>query len=249
MSTRIDGRSLSDPRAISIEVGLQKNPAGSVLYRCGGTLIMISASVSEGAPDWIREAGSGWVTAEYVMHPCANPRRQRREGGGKVSGRSKEITRLIGRSLRAAVDMKRLGERTITVDCDVLDADGGTRTASISGGFVALCLAVNELRKKGLVPDGVIRKPVAAISVGYVGGKAMLDLCYEEDHRARVDLNIVGTESGEIIEVQGTAEGEPIARVDFDAMLDLGLESMPTLTAAQRDALTAADVPIDRLLA
>jgi ribonuclease PH len=247
MSTRIDGRSLSDPRPISIELGLQKNPAGSVLYRCGATLVMISASVSEGAPDWIRESGAGWVTAEYVMHPCANPRRQRREGGGKVSGRSKEITRLIGRSLRAAVDMKRLGERTITIDCDVLDADGGTRTASISGAFVALTLAVDELRKKGLVPDGVIRKPVAAISVGFVDNKAMLDLCYEEDHRARVDLNIVGTETGELIEVQGTAEGEPIARADFDTMLDLGLASMAEITAAQRAALTQADVPVDRL--
>jgi len=210
---------------------------------------MISASISEGAPDWMRDGGSGWVTAEYVMHPCANPRRQRREGGSKVSGRSKEITRLIGRALRAAVNLERLGERTITVDCDVLDADGGTRTASISGGFVALTLAVDQLRRKGLVPEGVIRKPVAAISVGHVDDRAMLDLCYQEDHRARVDLNIVGTESGDLIEVQGTAEGEPIARASFDEMLDLGLGSMSTLCAAQRDALTKADVPLDRLFA
>jgi len=228
---------------------LQGNPAGSVLYRCGGTLIMIAASVSEGSPDFLRDSASGWVTAEYVMHPCANPRRQRREGGAKVSGRSKEITRLIGRSLRAAVDLKRLGERTITVDCDVLDADGGTRTASISGGFVALALAIDSLRKKGLVPEGVIRKPVAAISVGHVDGSAMLDLCYQEDSRAQVDLNIVGTETGEIIEVQGTAEGEPIGRPEFDAMLTMGLSSMKTLAGFQREALAAADVSLDRLLA
>ena len=166
-----------------------------------------------------------------------------------MSGRSKEITRLIGRSLRAAVDLKKLGERTITVDCDVLDADGGTRTASISGGFVAMALAIDSLRKKGLVPDGVIRKPVAAISVGHVDNAAMLDLCYQEDSRAQVDLNIVGTESGDIIEVQGTAEGEPIERAKFDEMLSLGLGAMSTLTKFQRDALAAADVSLDRLLA
>ena len=249
MSTRIDGRGWDAPREVSIEVGLQANPAGSVLYRCGGTLIMIAASVNEGSPDFLRDSASGWLTAEYVMHPCANPRRQRREGGAKVSGRSKEITRLIGRSLRAAVDLKKLGERTITVDCDVLDADGGTRTASISGGFVAMALAIDSLRKKGLVPDGVIRKPVAAISVGHVDNAAMLDLCYQEDSRAQVDLNIVGTESGDIIEVQGTAEGEPIERAKFDEMLSLGLGAMSTLTKFQRDALAAADVSLDRLLA
>ena len=237
MSTRIDGRSLSDPRPISIELGLQQNPEGSVLYRCGGTLVMISASVSEGAPDWMRDGGAGWVTAEYVMHPCANPRRQRREGGSKVSGRSKEITRLIGRALRAAVNLERLGERTITVDCDVIQADGGTRTAAITGGCVALVDALRYLQREKKIKGDPFKQLVSAISVGIYKGVPVLDLDYPEDSKADTDLNVVMTENAELIEVQGTAEAGAFNRQELNAMLDLAEKAGEELREKQREAL------------
>jgi len=247
--TRTDGRSYDALRPISIESGVQRNPEGSVLYRCGGTTVLIAASVSEGVPDWMRDTGRGWLTAEYEMHPRANPERKRRDRQkGRIDGRSSEIQRLIGRALRASLDFERLGERMITVDCDVLDADGGTRTASITGGMVALAIALDRLRATGLVKKGVLREPIAAISVGLVEDRPMLDLCYTEDRDAEVDLNFVGTSGGAVVEVQGTAEGAPIPRDRLDQMIDLALGAMPELAAAQKRTLSALDIDIERLL-
>ncbi len=248
MTTRTDGRSADALRAVTIETNIQRNPQGSVLYRSGRTTVLVSAAVADGAPDWLGDQG-GWLTAEYAMHPCANPGRQRREGrNGRVGGRTSEIQRLVGRALRAAVALDRLGSRTITIDCDVLDADGGTRTASVCGGFVALALALDGLRKRGLVGPGVLREPVAAISVGLLSGRPLLDLCYEEDRDAEVDLNVVGTAGGSFVEVQGTAEGAPVAREKLDAMLDLALGAMPELIRLQTQALAQAEVDVDKLM-
>jgi ribonuclease PH len=247
--SRADGRSYDALRPISIEVNVQRNPEGSVLYRCGGTTVLIAASISEGVPDWMRGTGKGWLTAEYAMHPRANPERNRRDGrSGKVDGRTTEIQRLVGRALRAAVDFEKLGERMITVDCDVLDADGGTRTASITGGMVATAIALDKLRATGLVEKGVLQEPIAAISVGLLHGQPMLDLCYTEDRDAEVDLNFVGTPGGGVVEVQGTAEDAPITREQLDQMVDLGLAAMPALVAAQRHVLGELDIDMDRLL-
>ena len=248
--TRTDGRSYEALRPISAETGVQRNPEGSVLYQCGGTRVLIAASVSEGVPAWMRDTGRGWLTAEYEMHPRANPERKRRDRQkGRIDGRSSEIQRLIGRALRASLDFEKLGERMITVDCDVLDADGGTRTAAITGGMVALAIALDRLRSTGLVEKGVLREPIAAISVGLVEDRPMLDLCYTEDRDAEVDLNVVGTPGGGVVEVQGTAEGAPIPRARLDQMLDLALGAMPELAAAQKRTLAALDIDIDRLLA
>lgn len=249
--TRTDGRSSGTLRPITIELGLQRNPEGSVLYRCGGTTVLIAASVTEGAPDWMKGGPArGWVTAEYAMHPRSSPDRQRSAGRrDRPDGRASEIQRLVGRALRAAVNLDKLGARTIHVDCDVLDADGGTRTASISGGMVAIAMALESLRKRGLVDTGVLRKPIGAISVGLVHGSPMVDLCYVEDRDAEVDLNVVATGDGALVEVQGTAEVEPIPRESFDAMLDLALQSIPTLVRAQHDALARAGVDVSRLIA
>lgn len=222
-----------------------------MLYRCGGTTVLVSASIVENVPDWMRGKQSGWVTAEYAMHPRTGPDRQRNAGRrDKQDGRSSEIQRLVGRSLRAAIDLEKLGPRSIYIDCDVLDADGGTRTASITGGMVALALALEHLRKRGLVDSGVLRAPIAAVSVGLVAGVPMLDLCYTEDRDAEVDLNVVAAATsidGSLVEVQGTAEGAPIARASFDAMLDLALAAMPALGRAQAEALARADVDLARL--
>jgi ribonuclease PH len=246
--TRLDGRGADALRPFAIETGVQRNPEGSVAVRAGGTRVLVAASVEEGVKDFLRGTGRGWVTAEYAMHPRANPERQRRDRGGQIDGRSQEIQRLIGRALRAAVRADKLGERTLTIDCDVLDADGGTRTASISGGFVALAIALDKLRARGLAEPGVLREPVAAVSVGLVDGVAMLDLCYEEDSRAQVDLNLVATASGHLIEVQGTAEGAPMTRTDHDRMIELGLAGVRELAAAQERALAAVGVDLARLV-
>ncbi|MGB8330577.1 MAG: ribonuclease PH [Polyangiales bacterium] len=248
--TRSDGRSYDALRPVSIETNVQRNPQGSLLYRCGGTTVLIAASVADGVPDWMRGAGRGWLTAEYAMHPCANPERNRRDGrNGRIDGRTSEIQRLVGRALRAAIDFDKLGERTITVDCDVLDADGGTRTASITGGTVAMAIALDRLRATGLVQKGVLREPIAAISVGLLGGRPMLDLCYTEDRDAEVDLNVVGTPGGGVVEVQGTAEGAPILRAKLDQMIDLALWALPALAKEQRRALGELDIDLERLLA
>lgn len=247
--TRTDGRAYDALRPVSIEANIQRNPEGSVLYRCGGTTVLIAASVAEGVPDWMRGSGQGWLTAEYAMHPRANPERKRRDGrSGRIDGRTSEIQRLVGRSLRAAIDFGKLGERTVSVDCDVLDADGGTRTASVTGGMVAVAIALDKLRKTGLVKKGVLREPISAISVGLLEGKPMLDLCYTEDRDAEVDLNVVGTPRGAVVEVQGTAEGAPIAREKLDQMIDLALAALPALGDQQTSLLQSLDVDIDRLL-
>jgi ribonuclease PH len=248
---RRGGRALRSHRAIDATVGFHRLAEGSVLYRCEGTVILVTASVDEGVPRFMEGSGRGWVTAEYQIHPRANPlRRESRDGRNKpLSGRSKEIERLIGRSLRAAVDPERLGERTVMIDCDVLEADGGTRTASISGGWVALALALERLRERGLLDGPPLRDQVAAISVGLVDGDLALDLCYAEDSIARVDLNAVGTADGRIVELQGTAEGQAVSRAEMDAMIDLALEGVASVCAVQRAMLEEAGVNLGRLLA
>lgn len=247
--TRKDGRNADAIRNVTIETNVQTHPEGSVLYCCGGTKVLIAASIESGVKPFLVGSGKGWITAEYEMHPRANRERQRREGRrGQLGGRTQEIQRLIGRALRAAVHLKKIHERTITIDCDVIDADGGTRTASITGGYIALVLALNNLRKRGLVKPGVLREPLAAVSVGLVNGTAMMDLCYEEDSNAQVDLNVVGTRSGALIEVQGTAENAPIARARFDALLDLAIKGISELMVIQNQALERAKVEVDPLL-
>ena len=246
---RHDGRGDRELRPITIEPGPMRNPEGSVLYRCGGTTVLLACSVEERVPPFMEGRGTGWVTAEYAMHPRANPdRRQKRSGGDKVDGRSQEIQRLIGRSLRAALNMDKLGERTLTLDCDVLDADGGTRTASISGGTVAVAIALSKLLERGLVKPGVLRAPVAAVSVGLLDGRALLDLPYVEDSRAQVDLNVVGTGDGHIIEVQGTAEGAPMRRSELDGLVDLGIEGVTQLVKLQIEAMRKVGVKLEALL-
>jgi ribonuclease PH len=217
---------------------------GSVLYRAGGTVVLCTASVDDKVPPFLEGKGQGWVTGEYQMHPRANPRRQDRDGRGRApSGRTQEIQRLVGRALRAAVDMKELGLRTVTIDCDVLEADGGTRTASITGGFVALALALHKVGVRAL------REPVAATSVGLMDGSGLaLDLCYIEDSKAEVDLNVVATASGKIVEVQGTAEGAPVERKSIDAMVDLALVGIAELARAQKTVLASAGVDLAALM-
>jgi ribonuclease PH len=232
-------------------VGFHRTSEGSVLYRAGGTVVLCTVSIDDKLPQFLEGGTKGWLTAEYQMHPRANPRRQERDGRGKagLGGRTHEIQRLIGRALRAAVDLERLGPRTITIDCDVLEADGGTRTASITGAMVALAVALSRIR------SSTLRELVAATSVGYVAGidaertepVLALDLCYAEDSRAEVDLNIVATGGGRLVEVQGTAEGEPVDRSVIDSMVDMGLAGVAQLAAIQRQTLAAAGVDVDAL--
>jgi ribonuclease PH len=229
--SRSDGRTPDQLRAIHLEVGAQRHPAGSALASFGETRVLCAASCEEGAPRF-RER-RGWVTAEYAMLPGATDTRARRERNGP-GGRSKEIERLIGRSLRSVVDLDALPDVTITVDCDVLEADGGTRTAAITGGWVALAVALRELGH-----EGALTGQVAAVSVGVVDGTPVLDLPYEEDHRAEVDMNVVATADGRLVEVQGTAEGAPFDRAAHDAMLDLALAGCAELAERQRAVLEA----------
>jgi ribonuclease PH len=240
---RHDGRALDALRPIEIVPGFHRVSEGSVLYRCGGTLVLCTASIDDSVPKFLEGKGKGWLTAEYQMHPRANPKRQDRDGRrGQLGGRTQEIQRLVGRALRAAVDLDKLGPKTITVDCDVLEADGGTRTASVTGGFVALALALAKVGAK------VVRDPVAATSVGYLEKIGLaLDLDYIEDSSARVDLNVVATASGNVVEVQGTAEGEAVARKDIDQMIDLAMAGVAKLAEVQRDALAKAGVNLDSL--
>jgi ribonuclease PH len=236
--TRPDGRQADVLRPISIELGFQDWAEGSVRFAQGRTQVLVAASVSEDAPRWLRGTGGGWVTAEYAMLPRATAERTPREvSKGRPSGRTQEIQRLIGRSLRAVTDLSRLGERTITIDCDVLVADAGTRCASITAGYVALALAIRGLEEAGVVGPGALTDTVGAVSVGMVAGAAVLDLSYEEDAGAEVDCNVVMTGSGALVEVQGTAEGEPFTRADLAALLDLAESGIKQLTQAQRDAL------------
>jgi ribonuclease PH len=252
MSTRArpDGRALDALRPVEMTVGFHRMAEGSVLYRAGSTVVLATASVDPKVPPWMEGKGKGWVTAEYQMHPRSNPeRREARDGRGKApSGRTQEIQRLIGRALRAAIDLEKLGERQITIDCDVLEADGGTRTASITAGFVALCIALQRITRDGRLQQRCVREPVAAISVGYLDDDLALDLCYAEDSRAEVDLNLVATRAGAIIEVQGTAEGAPVPRRDVDRMIDLGIAGVARLTQIQEQVLASAGVALDSLL-
>ena len=217
-----------------------------MLYRAGGTCILVTASIDDSVPEFLKGKGKGWITADYQMHPRANPkRRENRDGRDKpLSGRSREIQRLIGRALRAAVDLDRLGERSIVIDADVLEADGGTRTASITGGWIALAMALDKLR----LGKKVLRDQVAAVSVGHVDGQYAFDLCYAEDSTARVDLNVVATARAGIVEIQGTAEGEAVPRSDIDGMVDLALEGIAELCKVQNDALATAGVDPARVL-
>lgn len=248
---RPDSRALDAHRPVEMICGFHRFAEGSVLYRAGHTVVLCTASIDDKVPPFLEGKGKGWLTAEYQMHPRANPqRREARDGRGKApSGRTQEIQRLIGRALRAAVELDDLGERTIALDCDVLEADGGTRTASITGGFVALALAIDKLTKKGTITKKVLRDSVGATSVGCVTGDDLaLDLVYLEDSKARVDLNVVATGEGGIVEVQGTAEGEAIPRSTLDKMVDLGLSGIKSLTTIQRETLKNAGVDLDALL-
>jgi ribonuclease PH len=248
---RPDARALDAHRPVEMVCGFHKMSEGSVLYRAGQTIVLCVASIEDRVPPFLEGKGKGWITAEYQMHPRSNPtKREQRDGRGKApSGRTMEIQRLVGRALRAAVDLDKLGERTLTLDCDVLEADGGTRTASITGGFVALALAVSALTKNGKIKQRVLRDAVAATSVGSMkDGSLLLDLCYVEDSTAEVDLNVVATGRAGIVEVQGTAEGEPVPRKTVDAMIDLALIGVQSLIKVQRLTLEGAGIDLDALL-
>ena len=235
--TRIDGRAYDELRDVEIATDFVKFPEGSVLISCGNTKVLCCASVEEGAPRHVPE-GTGWVTAEYSMLPRANRERSRRDVSKlKLSPRSAEIQRLIGRSLRGAVDLAALGERTITVDCDVLQGDGGTRTASVTGGFVALSLALYKLVADGVLPEMPLKTCVAAVSAGIVGEEPLLDLCYEEDSSAQVDLNCVMDGQGRLIEIQGTGEGRPFTLEEQRKLVELCAKGIRELQAAQKAVL------------
>lgn len=226
------------PRSIKFTKNINPYAAGSVIVEYGNTKVHVTACVEESVPPWLKGKGSGWVTAEYSMLPASTHTRVRRERKG-ASGRSQEIQRLIGRSLRTVVDMKKLGERMVTVDCDVLVADGGTRTASISGGYVALRLALDNLIKEGLIDESVITSQVAAISIGIDdSGDIISDLNYEEDSSCETDMNIVMTAKGEFVEVQGTAEGTPFSHEQMLLMLKAAQTSLQTVFAKQLEALS-----------
>jgi ribonuclease PH len=212
-------------------------PEGSVLVKTGRTRVLCNLSVQNQVPRWLAGTGEGWLTAEYALLPRSTHTRTPREIRG-LRGRTQEIRRFIGRSLRAAVDLSRLGEHTLILDCDVIQADGGTRTAAVTGGYVALALAVRRLSEQGDLPADILHPPVAAVSVGIVHGQARLDLCYAEDSEAEVDLNVVMTEDGRFVEVQGTAEGSPFPPQALNKMLSLAQQGVTALTASQREALS-----------
>jgi ribonuclease PH len=236
--TRPDDRELGQLRPVTYELGFQEWADGSVLFSMGRTRVLCSATVAEDTPRWLRGTGKGWVTGEYSMLPASTLERSPREvNRGRPGGRTQEIQRLIGRALRSVTDLRRLGERMVTVDCDVLQADAGTRTASITGGYIALALALRGLESRGTVPGDLLRDHVAAVSVGLVDGEARLDLCYDEDAGAEVDFNVVMTGAGALVEVQGTAEGEPFSRSQLDDLLDLAAGGIAELVEVQRAAL------------
>ena len=238
--TRIDGRASAELRPTRLTPGFLLHAEGSVLIEVGRTRVVCAASVEDRVPPFLRNTGKGWVTAEYGMLPRATSTRTQREAtSGKVGGRTQEIQRLIGRSLRSVTKLAELGERTIWIDCDVIQADGGTRTASITGGFVALVLALQKMREAGQIKALPILDYVAATSVGVVGGLPMLDLAYEEDSRADVDMNIIKTGDGRFIEIQGTAEGPPFERQALDDLMALGDKGIKELVALQKTIVGA----------
>jgi ribonuclease PH len=240
---RTDGRAADEMRAVRITPGYLPYAEGSVLIEMGQTRVICSASLEDRVPFFLRNQGKGWVTAEYAMLPRATQQRTPRElGRGGPSGRTHEIQRLIGRSLRAVADMKFLGERTLTLDCDVLQADGGTRTAAITGAYVAFALASQRLQRTGKLNGSLVANQVAAVSVGIVDGVPLLDLKYDEDSRAEVDMNIICTGDGRFIEVQGTAERDPFSQQQMDQLLALATRGIEQLIRIQREALANANL-------
>jgi ribonuclease PH len=240
---RTDGRASNELRSVKITPGYMPYAEGSVLIEMGQTRVVCSASLDDRVPPFLRNSGQGWVTAEYAMLPRSTQQRTARETGrGGPSGRTHEIQRLIGRSLRAVVDMKVLGERTITLDCDVLQADGGTRTAAITGAYVAVALASRRLLKTGRMTRNLVLDQVAAISVGVVNNTPLLDLKYDEDSRAEVDMNVVCTGDGRFIEVQGTAERKPFTREHMDSLLTLAARGIESLVTVQREVISRVDL-------
>ncbi|HEX4819344.1 MAG TPA: ribonuclease PH [Acidimicrobiales bacterium] len=241
---RVDGRQPDELRPITFERDFTNAPAGSVLVSFGETRVLCTASIDEDVPRWMKGRGKGWVTAEYSMLPGSSIERVKREvKDGRPSGRTQEIQRLIGRSLRAVCDMVVLGERQVIVDCDVLQADGGTRTASICGGYLALHDALARLVQRGSIGQHPLQEPCAAISVGIVGGLPMLDLAYTEDSTAEVDMNLVMTGGGRFIEVQGTAEGLPFTRSELDSLFELGTKGIREIVALQEEMTAQAPSP------
>ncbi|WP_421082902.1 ribonuclease PH [Rothia nasimurium] len=239
-TTRADGRTPDQLRPITVTRGWAKNAEGSALIEFGNTRVLCTASFTEGVPRWLKGQGTGWVTAEYAMLPRAtNTRNSRESVKGKIGGRTHEISRLIGRSLRAVIDTAELGENTIVLDCDVLQADGGTRTAAITGAYIALADSIAWAKKEGIIPakSQPLTGSVAAISVGIIDGTPMLDLPYEEDVRAETDMNVVVTGEGKFVEVQGTAEGAPFDRDELNSLLDLALHGTAQLAQIQKEAL------------
>jgi ribonuclease PH len=235
---RTNGRAARELRKVFLEPGVSKHAEGSCLARFGDTHVLCTASLEEKVPPHVYGTGAGWVTAEYGMLPRSTHERMAREAArGKQGGRTLEIQRLVGRALRAAIDLRALGPRTVTIDCDVIQADGGTRTAAITGGWVALALAVRAVRAQRKLAGEPMRRHVAAVSVGIVGGGVCLDLDYDEDSTAEVDMNVVATGEGELVEVQGTAEGKPFPRADLDRMLEAALEGIMKLKELQRAAV------------
>ncbi len=235
---RLNGRDAAQLREIKLTCGYTKHAEGSVLIEFGDTKVLCNASVDKSVPRFLKGKGEGWVTAEYGMLPRSTHNRMAREAAqGKQGGRTLEIQRLIGRSLRAVMDMKALGEQTITIDCDVLQADGGTRTAAITGGYVALCLAVQTMLARKQIKFNPIHGQIAAVSVGIVNGIAVLDLDYSEDSNAETDMNIVMNDAGAFIEIQGTAEGHAFRKDELDTMLELAKNGIQTLLQQQLDAL------------
>jgi ribonuclease PH len=237
--SRPDGRAADELRPVTITRHWQRHAEGSALVEFGHTKVLCAASVQQGVPRWRKGSGLGWVTAEYAMLPRAtNTRNDRESVKGRIGGRTHEISRLIGRSLRAAIDLSALGENSIAIDCDVLQADGGTRTAAITGAYVALADAVSWLRTQGALarPEPLVNS-VAAVSVGVIDGEPRLDLMYEEDVRAETDMNVVVTGAGQFVEVQGTAEGTPFRRDELDALLDLAVAGCAHLAGRQQEAL------------
>ena len=237
---RVDGRAYDELRPIKIIPGYQSFAEGSALIKLGKTHVLCSVSVEERVPPFLKGSGTGWITAEYAMLPRATVTRTQRDSSlGRVGGRNQEIQRIIGRSLRAVSDMDALGERTLIVDCDVIQADGGTRTAAITGAYVALHRAMETLTNMGIISSIPLKSAVAATSVGIVNGYMMLDLCYDEDFQASVDFNVVMTGKGEYVEVQGTAEGKPFPRQSIDDLLSLAEKGISQLFQAQQDVLKA----------
>lgn len=238
MTNRVDGRANDEMRPVRIELGYQTFAEGSALIQLGNTRILCAVTVEDKVPGFLKGGSSGWITAEYAMLPRSTHTRTPRGGAlGKVAGRSQEIQRLIGRSIRAVVDMTALGERTFIVDCDVLQADGGTRTAAITGGYIALYQALYNLKNRGVIQSIPFKSAVAATSIGIVDREELLDLCYQEDFRASVDFNVVMTDRGEFVEIQGTAEGKPFTQSTIDSVVTLAEKGIKQLFDLQKEVI------------